>query len=222
MMASGSAMYTDFDFDEIFEQYRADPYSYVDVCARHTGRVHLAVKEGEAVEGPSGAWHHIPGTVLFHLVRERNRKPIHAPSSGTVSFVAADKDGAFVEAGEKLITIRHPLKKKEIIDRMLRRVLTPVTAPERAKYFFALDVQARIDKFGQRAVRIEPGDELFTMSLMKRDTPVYYEGEPGIIHTVYFQPGVSVEAGEPLIGVCPEETLPLIDKIINRVKAEWE
>ena len=66
------------------------------------------------------------------------------------------------------------------------------------------------------------GDELFTMSLMKRETPVYYEGEPGIIHSIYFKAGESIEQGEPLVGICPEDKLPLIQKIITRVKAEWE
>ncbi len=98
----------------------------------------------------------------------------------------------------------------------------PFNAPERAKYFFSLDIQSKIEKFGQRSVSIKPGDEILTMSLMKRDTPVYYEGEPGIIHSLYFQPGVSVEHGETLIGICPEAKLPLIEKIITRVKAEWE
>ena len=95
-------------------------------------------------------------------------------------------------------------------------------APETAKYFFAMDIQGRIEKKGARAVSIEPGDEIITMSLMKRDTPVYYNGEGGVIHSIYFKPGVSVPQGEPLIGVCSPEKLPLIQKIITRVKADWD
>ena len=85
-----------------------------------------------------------------------------------------------------------------------------------------MDIQSRIYQYGQREVFVKPGDELFTMSLMKRETPIYYEGEPGIIHSVYFKPGDSVDQGTPLIGVCAESKLPLIQKIITRVKAEWE
>lgn len=210
------------DFDELLAQYRSDPYSYVDVRTIHTGEVNFAIVEGDMVEGPGGEWQHIPGTLLYRIERERNKKQIHSASNGVVSWVNTELDGAFVEAGEKIITIRHPLKKKEIIDRLLRKVLCPFKAPERAKYFFSLDIQARIEKFGQRSVSIKPGDEVFTMSLMKRDIPVYYEGDPGIIHTVYFQPGISVDQGEPLVGICASDTLPLIQKIINRVKAEWE
>ena len=69
---------------------------------------------------------------------------------------------------------------------------------------------------------VRPGDEIFTMSLMKRDTPIYYQGEPGIIHSVYFQQGITVEQDEPLIGICPADKLPVIQKVITRVKAEWE
>ena len=120
------------------------------------------------------------------------------------------------------MTIRHPLKKKEIIERILQEVLIIFPAPERAKYFFALDVQSRIEKKGAREVSVKNGDEIIIMSLMKRDTPVYYTGEPGVIHSVYFQPGVSVDQGAPLIGVCPIDKLPLIEKIITRVKADWD
>ena len=45
-------------------------------------------------------------------------------------------DGQFVEAGEKLMTIKHPLKKKEIIENILKEVLFLFPAPETAKYFF--------------------------------------------------------------------------------------
>ena len=164
----------------------------------------------------------MPGTLLYVLTRERNPKPIHSSTNGVISFIRDDLDGRFVEAGEKILTIKHPLKKREIIETILRKVLFPFRAPERAKYFFSLDIQSRIEKSGIRSVSINPGDEIFTMSLMKRDIPVCYSGEPGIIHSVYFQPGVTVDQDEPLIGICSQEKLPLIKKIINRVKAEWQ
>ena len=210
------------DFDEILSQYRADPYDYVDICTMHTGRIRFKVREDSPVQGPSGKWRHLQGTLLYELHRERNPKPIHSRTNGVISHIRSELEGHFVEAGEKVLTIRHPLSKREIIENILRQVLLPFRAPERAKYFFSLDLQAKIDKYGQRSVSIKPGDEILTMSLMKRDTPVYYTGEPGIIHSVYFKPGVSTEQGESLLGVCPEEKLPLIQKIITRVKAEWE
>jgi hypothetical protein len=215
-------MYQDINFDEVLSNYLSDPFGYVDIHTVHTGLVRFNVRLGDEVEGPSGEWRHVPGTLLCEVTRERNPKSICAPANGTVSFIRDDLDGRFVESEEKVLTIRHPLKKREIIERILRKVLFPFNAPERAKYFFSLDLQAKVDKHGQRSVAIKPGDEVLTMSLMKRDIPIYYTGEPGIIHSVYFQPGVSVEQGEPLLGICAQEKLPLIQKIINRVKAEWE
>jgi len=212
----------DIDFDAILAKYRSDPFEYVDLATAHTGRLRLKVRQGDKVEGPSGKYRHIPGTLLYELERERNVKPFHSSTNGEVAMVRSDLEGEFVEAGEKVITIKHPLKKREIIEAILRQVLTPFPAPETAKYFFSLDLQSKIDKYGQRGVAIKSGDEILTMSLMKRDTPVYYQGEPGIIHSVYFKPGVSVPQGEPLLGICPRERLPLIEKIITRVKAEWE
>ncbi len=208
--------------NEILAQYRADPYGYVDSHTIHTGSINFYVKKDEKVEGVSGEWRHISGTKLYSLHREGNDKPVFSRSSGIVSSIRTDLEGKFVEAGEKVITIRYPLKKREIIEKILRRVLVPFKAPERAKYFFSLDIQSRIDKFGHRSVAVKPGDEILTMSLMKRDTPIYYQGEPGIIHSVYFQPGITMEQDEPLIGICPAEKLPVIQKVINRVKAEWE
>ncbi len=215
-------MHEDADFEEIIDKYRQDPFEYIDVHTMHTGRLRFQVEPGSKVEGPSGEWRQIRGTILYELTRERNLKPFHSNTNGEVASVRADLEGKFVESGEKIITIKHPLKKREIIDKILMRVLHQVKAPERAKYFFAMDIQSRIDKYGQRQVQINRGDELFTMSLMKRESPVYYDGEPGIIHSVYFNPGDSFEQGEPLIGVCPKNTLPMIQKIITRVKAEWE
>lgn len=210
------------DFDEIIGKYKTDPYHYVDVLAVHTGRVQFKVVNGDEVNAPSGEWQQIPGTPLYEINRERNPKLIAAQTNGTIMDIRSELDGQFVEAGAKLLTIRHPLKKKEIIESILKEVLYLFPAPETAKYFFALDVQSRIDKKGARSVTIENGDEIITMSLMKRDTPVYYKGEGGVIHSVYFKPGVSVPQGEPLIGVCAPDKLPLIQKIITRVKADWD
>jgi len=215
-------MHDEIDFDEIINNYRRDPYEYIDVHTMHTGRLRFQVEPGTQVEGPSGEWRHIRGTALYELNRERNLKPYHSNTNGEVASVRTDLEGQFVEAGEKIITIKHPLKKREIIDKILKRVLYPVKAPERAKYFFAMDIQSRIEKYGQRQVQIKSGEELFTMSLMKRESPVYYDGESGLIHSVYFNPGDSFEQGETLIGVCPKEKMPMIEKIITRVKAEWE
>ncbi|MBU0482614.1 MAG: hypothetical protein KKG47_16095 [Proteobacteria bacterium] len=215
-------MNEDIDFDEVFRKYRSDPYDHVDIHSIHTGQLRFRVAVGDQVEGRGGEWDHIPGTVLYMLNRERNPKQVHSPTNGIVSFVRTDLDGLFVEAGEKIITIKHPLKKREIIDGILKQVLFSFKAPERAKYFFSMEIQSRIEKYGQKKVSIKPGEELFTMSLMKRETPVYYAGEPGIIHSVYFKNGESIEQGEPLVGICPKEKLPVIQKIITRVKAEWE
>jgi len=215
-------MSDEIDFDEILGKYHSDPYEYVDIHASHTGKIRFLIKEGESVEAITGEWKHIPGTPLFEITRERNPKKITAMTNGVVSALSGDLEGKFVEAGEKLMTIRHPLKKKEIIESILKEVLYVFPAPERAKYFFSPDVQSRVDKKGAREVSVKPGDDIIIMSLMKRDTPVYYSGDAGVIHSVYFKPGVSVDQGAPLIGVCPADKLPLIKKIITRVKADWD
>lgn len=215
-------MSEEIDFDQILGKYHSDPYEYVDILTEHTGTVRFLVEKGSDVAAVSGEWKHIPGTALFEITRERNTKKNTAMTNGVVSEICSELQGSFVEAGEKLMTIRHPLKKKEIIERILQEVLHIFPSPERAKYFFTPDIQSRIKKKGAREISVKSGDEIIIMSLMKRDTPVYYNGEPGVIHSVYFQPGVSVDQGAPLIGVCPIDKLPIIQKIITRVKADWD
>lgn len=215
-------MSDEIDFDELLSKYKSDPYDYVDVCAVHTGKITFKVMEGQQVDAASGEWLQVPGTSLYEINRERNPKKIVAQTNGTVTGIITELDGRFVEAGEKLMTIKHPLKKKEIIENIFREVLYLFYAPETAKYFFSMDIQSRIDKKGARSITIDQGEEIITMSLMKRDTPVYYNGERGVIHSIYFKPGISVKQGEPLIGVCALEKLPLIQKIITRVKADWD
>lgn len=215
-------MANEIDFDEIFKKYRSDPYEYIDIRAIHTGLVRCLVAEGAEVAAPAGEWMHLPGTGLYEITRERNSKIVTSQINGTVAGINTGHNGKFVEAGETLMTIRHPLKKKEIVENILQEILFLFPAPEKAKYFFSLDIQSRIEKKGARAITINPGDEIITMSLMKRDTPVYYEGEPGVIYSIYFKPGVSVAQGDPLIGVCGPEKLPLIQKIVTKVKADWD
>ncbi len=215
-------MTEEIDFDAILGKYHSDPYDYVEICATHTGRVNFKVAEGSNVNSPSGEWLHIPGSPLFEITRERNPKLVTAKTNGTISSVRTELEGQFVEAGERLLTIRHPLKKKEVIEGILKEVLYLFPAPERAKYFFSLDIQSRIEKNGAKTLTVKPGDEIIIMSLMKRDTPIYYTGETGVIHSVYFTPGVSVDQGQPLIGICASDKLPLIQKIITRVKADWD
>lgn len=215
-------MSNEIDFDELLSKYKSDPFEYVDVVAVHTGIVTFKVVEGGEVLAPSGEWLQVPGTQLYEINRERNPKMISAHTNGEVASINIERDGQFVEAGEVLLTIKHPLKKKEIIEGILKEVLSLFVAPETAKYFFAMDIQSRIEKKGARSVTIESGEEVLTMSLMKRDTPVHYDGERGVIHSVYFKPGVSVVQGEPLFGICAPDKLPLIQKIITRVKADWD
>lgn len=214
-------MTKEVDFDPLLTKYNSDPFDYVDVVAVHTGRVSLKVVEGQEVHDVSGKWQHIPGTELYEIIRERNPKIITARTNGVVSYVNTEVEGQFVEAGERLLTIKHPRKKKEIIEELLKDVLSITTAPDTAKYYFALDIQSRIEKKGLRSVSVEHGDEILIMSVMKRDSPVFYSGEQGIIHSLYFTPGITVQRGEPLLGICPPEKLARIDKIITSVKADW-
>ena len=208
---------------ELLEELKASPYEEIEIRTPHTGMVQfVGLNLGDRVLGPSGKWHEKPGTLLANLTREKNKKPISATQKGVVTDIASGLEGQFVEAGERLLTIRHFLSKEEVIARILKKALHLFCAPERAKYYFVPEIDAKIKAGGEQSVKPREGMEMFIVSRMKRETPLAYSGPEGIVYAVYFQQGDNVDAGQPLIGVCQESQLSLIQDVVNRVQGEWE
>ena len=170
----------------------------------------------------SGTWREVPGTRIATLDRERNKKPVFAPLNGEIEKMFTEHDGGFVEEGTLLCTIRHYLTGDEVIEAILRKTLYLFNAPEQAKYYFIPEVDVKVKASGPQSVKVTDGMELFIVSRMKREAPLVYSGPEGMIYAVYFKHNESVETGVPLIGVCPEDQLPLIQDVVNRVQSEWE
>ncbi len=212
----------DINLNDILRQYHANPYEEHEICAPHTGTVKFHVREGKETSGPSGQWLHRPGTLLFILERENNPKRINATCNGEVAGVRRELEGRFVEAGTRLLTIRHRLGKDEIIDRILTRVLTVFPAPQRARYYLPPEIAAQMEKKAEPSVSLQPGSDAVIMSLMKRDTILKYEGVPGILYKIYFRSGDMVEQDAPLLGICPPENVQYVQKVMDRIRNEWE
>ena len=186
---------------EMLDELNASPYEEIEIRTPHTGVVDfVGLAPGDRVTGPSGKWLERPGTLLANLTREKNKKPISATQKGQVMDIQTGLEGRFVEDGERLMTIRHFLSKEEVIGRILKKALHLFCAPERAKYYFVPEIDAKIKAGGEHS----------------------YSGPEGIIYAVYFQQGDNVDGGQPLIGVCPENQLTLIQDVVNRVHGEWE
>lgn len=211
----------ELDLNELLAQYREEPYETFHIETSHTGYVRFNISNKMQVTGPRGTWLHIPGTLLYTLERERNRIPVYAKINGEVGNLHSEINGTFVEANTYLMSIRHPMSKEEVIKNILKQVLITFNAPERAKYFFPPEIAGKLEKKERGTVLVRPGEEILTMSLMKRDTPLLYDGEPGIIHTIYFQPNISVNQGEPLLGICSPSKLNYVKKIIQKIHGEW-
>lgn len=208
---------------ELLEEIKNSPYKTIEITAPHTGTVQFAgPAPGDQVLGPSGSFKERPGTLLAHLTRERNKKALHAPEKGEITEVLTDLEGSFVESGTVLLRIRHYLSKKEVIELILKKALVLFRAPERAKYYFVPELDQKLKVSGKRSVKVREGMEVFIVSRMKRETPLAYNGPDGIIHSVYFHRGDNVDAGQPLIGVCPEDQLAMIQEVVARVQTEWE
>ncbi|MFK4764628.1 biotin attachment protein [Desulfobaculum sp. SPO524] len=211
------------DVKALLEEMKASPYEMVEVRAPHTGVVEYVVTEtATQVSGVSGTWDEKPGTLLAYLERENTKKPIHAPLKGEVDAVCLEHSGQFVEEGTLLCTLRHYLTKEEVIAAILKKTLHLFHAPEQAKYYFTPDVDTKVKASGCKSVRVREGMDLFIMSRMKREAPLPYSGPEGLIYALYFKHNESVPAGAPLIGVCPEDLLPVIQDVVNRVQGEWE
>lgn len=211
------------DVKALLEEMKAAPFKVVEVRAPHTGVVEQVIAEpGAKVSGGGGTWGERPGTVLCHLERERNKKPIRATLDGEVEEVFAEHAGAFVEAGTVLYTIRHYLTKDEVIQEIMKKALFLFRAPEQAKYYFVPETDTKVKANGPQSVRVREGQDLFIVSRMKRETSLPYAGPEGMIYAVYFKDNQSVEAGAPLIGVCPPDQVSLIQDVVSRVKSGWE
>lgn len=211
------------DVKALLEEIKASPYEEIEIRAPHTGVIEFAVKAaGGKVHGPMGTWKEKPGTLLAHIVRERNKKPIHAPQKGELKDIAQELSGKFVEAGTRLMTLRHFLSRDEVIEAILKKALHLVSAPEKAKYYFVPEVDQKIKASGVRSVKVTDGMDLFIMSRMKREALVGYKGPEGQIYSVYFAYGENVDSGQPLIGVCPGDQLSRIQEVVAQVRSEWK
>ncbi|MFP4657580.1 MAG: biotin attachment protein [Desulfonatronovibrionaceae bacterium] len=211
------------DVKGLLDEIHREPYIEIVVKAMHTGYVDFVVREtGVRVLGWHGKWKNTPGTLLAKLRRENLEKPVYAPDKGEIIEFCAVKSGDFVQAGTPLLKIRHFLTRQEVLDIILKKALHLFNAPEKGKYYFVPAVDSKIKARGHQSVKVRDNDELFILSRMKRETIIPYQGQPGLIYTVYFTPDEVIDAGQPLIGVCPEEQLAEIQDVVNRVQAEWE
>ncbi|MBI9081277.1 MAG: biotin attachment protein [Pseudodesulfovibrio sp.] len=208
---------------ELLDKVKASPYREIVIHAPHTGVVEFAgLKPGDRVQGLTGDYKEKPGTLLASLTREKNKKSITAPEQGQVENIRTELEGSFVEAGEPLVTIKHYLTRKEVIELVLQEALFLFRAPERAKFYFVPEVDQKLKVSGKRSVKVHEGMEFLIVSRMKRETPLAYSGPDGIIYSVYFGRGDTVDEGEPLIGVCPEDQLTVIQDVVARIQSEWE
>jgi len=81
---------------------------------------------------------------------------------------------------------------------------------------------ARMGERKGQDVVIQPGDEILIMSRMKRDMPLIYKGEPGVIYRTYFSRTRLIDQGEPLLGICPVEKIKSVTRLVQQIHLEWE
>ncbi len=211
------------DIKELLEELKASPYEQIEIRAPHSGTVHFVVTEpGTKVIDATGTWKEKPGTLLATLERERNKKPLHAEQKGEIESLNMELENSFVQAGTPLLTIRHLLTREEVLSKLLKKALHLFSAPEKAKYYFIPEIEQRIKSKGCQSIKVVPDMDLFILSRMKRETALPYSGPEGIIYMVYFQPNENVEMGAPLIGVCPQDRLEMIEEVVSRVQSEWK
>ncbi len=212
-----------FNVKELLSELKASPYKYLEIRATHTGVVDFAdIKMGDKVQGASGTWKEKKGTLLATLTRESNKKSICAPEKSEITEISTHLQGQFVEAGELLLVLRHYLSKDEVIEQILKKALSLFYAPERAKYYFIPEIDTKLKLGGKRHVQVKDGMDMFIMSRMKREVNLPYGGPDGVVYAVYFSRGDNVDVGQPLIGVCAEDQISIIEDVISKVKSEWE
>ena len=212
------------DISAVLEEIKASPYEEMTVCAPHSGKVSFpeTLAQGFRVTGPSGTWKEKPGSLLANLEREHNVKSISCPENGEIVVVHKQLDGLFVQAGTELVRFRHFLSREEVIQLILKKALYLFLAPERAKYYFIPSVDVKIKVSGPKAITVRDGEELFIMSRMKREAPLRYSGPEGVIYAQYFSHNQNIDAGAPLIGICPPDLITQVEEVVARVQTEWK
>ncbi len=212
------------EINKILDEIKASPFEEMTVVAPHTGKVFFPeeLSIGQAVYGVSGTWNEKPGTLLATIEREKNPKAINSPEKGEIVSINRELHGTFVHAGTPLVTLRHFLSKDEVLQIILKRALHLYLAPEKAKYYFIPAVDIKIKVAGPQALTVRDGDEIFIMSRMKREASLRYTGPEGVIYAVYFKHNQSVDAGQPLIGVCPPNLVAQVEEVVSRVQMEWK
>lgn len=208
---------------KLLEEMKGSPYEEIVIRAPHCGTVRYEkLVPGSHIRGPSGQWKEKNGTCIAVIEREHNMRPILAMETGTLVAINEELEGTFVEAQTPLATIRHFLSKDEVLKIILKKALYLFCAPEKAKYYFIPEVEKNIQVSGNKSVKVHEGMELFIMSRMKREALLSYTGPSGVIYAKYFERSENIDAGKPLIGICPENQLPQIEDVVLRVQTEWE
>lgn len=207
----------------LLEEIKQTPYTDLNIYAPHTGILdYTNINEGDEVKASSGQWQEIPGTKIATITREKNSKPILATQKGLIQKLFKEQDRQFVEAGTQIAVLRHFLSKKEVVHILLQKALHLFIAPERAKYYFAPEIDKKVKISGHKSISVFDGMDLFIVSRMKREVPLAYHGPEGIIYELYFEQNQNVDADAPLIGVCSPDQLTTIEDVINRVHLEWD
>ncbi len=207
----------------ILDEIKSRPYTDLKILAPHTGFLEFTdINEGDQVKPARGQWKEKPGTKIAIITRENNPKNISSPQKGIIQKIYRQYDKAFVEAGSEIATVRHYLSKQEVIKIILQKTLFLFNAPERAKYFFAPEVDKKLKISGHKSISVTAGMDLFIISRMKREISLAYDGPDGLIYELYFEQNKNVGADQPLIGVCPPEQLSTIEEVVSRVNHEWE
>ncbi|MDL2271617.1 biotin attachment protein [Desulfovibrio sp. OttesenSCG-928-I05] len=210
------------DVSKLLEEIQASPYAEISVNAPHSGTLTFnGLVPSSRVVGPFGDWKEKKGTLLATIERERNKKPLHATEKGEVMLVHEELAGTFVQAGTEIMRLRHYLSREEVLSIILKKALHLFNAPERAKYYFIPAVEVKVKVSGPKAISVHDGMELFIMSRMKREAPLSYTGPEGVIYAVYFSHNQNMDAGQPLIGVCPPNLVGAVEDAVMRVQTEW-
>lgn len=210
------------DISGVLEEIKASPYRDIVIASPHSGVVAFAkIKLGDKVEGPCGQWKEKKGAKIATIERERNPKDIFAHEKGEIVKLNTELEGKFVEAGTPLAVLRHLLTRSEVERMILQKSLYLFRAPERAKYYFTPEVDKKIRASDANSVTVREGMELMIMSRMKREAPLRYSGPDGVIYAIYFKYNENMDAGAPLIGVCPRDQLAAIQDVVMRVQTEW-
>ena len=175
-----------------------------------------SLKLGDKVIGPNGTWKERTGTLIATITRERATQSRSTRSQkGEVCAIHSELKGHTCRRAPRRHHPPLPVQGRGAAAHPAQADAQPFVAPARAKHYFVPQIDTKIKVSPPFRLRLRRHGTLHRSPDEAGNAAVLHR--PGrLIYTVYFRHNENVDAGSPLIGVCPR--ISSIRRVVLKVR----